>query len=272
MTDKEKSYNYDGGVNSTAIPGDTAHTPPDLPVTGAASSSHLEGKRLDSAERLFSLGSLTSGVCHELNNTLNAILMNAELGLLLLQKGVDQNKITSILRTVVEEVKRGGGLTRSVLEFARAEDHKPTAGGDLNETIAKARSMADSVLRRRNVQLELQLNDTLPKLPLNATAMAQAIANLIVNAAEAGATQVRVATDYDDANMLLATVTDNGPGILPACLDRVFEPFFTTHGAEGKLGLGLALAQNIVNDHQGDISVHSLVNTGTRFVIRLPVR
>lgn len=230
----------------------------------------LHGDQIQRAERLFSLGNLVSGVCHELNNTLNALSMNAELGLLLLQKGVDQEKLNAIFRTIVEEVKRSGVLTRSVLDFAKKSDYSPTQKGDLNDALMRAKKLIDSILRRSNGHLELQQNPDLPELPLNPVAMAQAVANLIDNALEAGASHVRIAAEYDDVNMLL-TVTDNGSGISDEDLPHIFEPFFTTRASShGKLGLGLSLAHRIIADHDGHIDVQSLQDTGTRFVIRLP--
>jgi C4-dicarboxylate-specific signal transduction histidine kinase len=230
----------------------------------------LESDQIRHAEKLFSLGNVLSGVCHELNNTLNALSMNAELGLLLLNKGTDQDKLTAIFKTIVEEIKRSGGLTRGILDFAKKDHYAPTQNGDLNDVLLKAKKLIDSILRRSQSNLELQQDTALPELPLNSVAMAQAVANLIHNALNAGASHVRIATEYNDTDMLL-TVTDNGSCISSDALPHIFEPFFTTRAAQGSLGLGLSLVYRIIADHKGHIDVHSLPATGTRCVVKLPL-
>lgn len=247
---------------SSSTPSDIQRAQTHLPV--------LQSNQIQHAERLFSSGNLVSGVFHELNNTLNALSMNAELGLLLLQKNTDQEKLTHIFRTIVEEVKRSGILTRGVLDFAKKSDYAPTQKGNLSNALAQAKKFIDSILRRSNGHLELQQDKSWPEIPLNSIAIAQAIANLIGNALEAGASHVRIAAEYDDANMLL-TVTDNGSGISDEALPHIFEPFFTTRASHGKVGLGLSLTHRIIAAHQGHIDVQSLPDTGTRFVIRLPL-
>jgi signal transduction histidine kinase len=252
--------NYVPSSNTTALKITQAHL------------STLHGNQIQRAERLFSLGNLVSGVCHELNNTLNALSMNAELGLLLLSKDQDkdQDKLKSIFRTMVEEVKRSGTLTRGILDFSKKGNYAPTQNGDLNDALARAKKLTDSLLRRSKSQLELQQDNDLPELPLSLVAVAQAVANIIHNAVEAGASHVRIGTEYDKTNILL-TVTDNGSGISTQVLPHIFEPFFTTRATQGNLGLGLSLTQRIIRDHDGQIDVHSLPDTGTRFVVKLPL-
>jgi two-component system NtrC family sensor kinase len=229
----------------------------------------LQSDQIRRAERLFSLGNLVSGVCHELNNTLNALSMNAELGLLLLNKGTDQDKLKAIFRTIVDEVKHSGALTRGILDFSKKGNYAPIQSGNLNDVLARAKKLTDSFIRRSNGHLELQQDNDLPELPLDSVALAQAIANIIYNAVEAGASHVRIAAEHDKTHILL-TVTDNGSGISSKDLSHVFEPFFTTRATQGNLGLGLSLTQRIIADHDGHIDVHSLPDTGTRFVVRLP--
>jgi signal transduction histidine kinase len=231
----------------------------------------FQSNQIQRAERLFSLGNLVSGVCHELNNTLNALSMNAELGLLLLNKDTDQEKLSAIFQTIVAEVKRGGALTRGILDFSKKDNYAPVQHGNLNDVLARAKKLTDSILRRSNGQLEWQPNNDLPELPLDSVAIAQAVANIINNAVEAGASHVRIAAECDKATLLL-TVTDNGSGISNQDLPYVFEPFFTTRATQGSLGLGLSLAHRIIADHDGTIDVYSLPDTGTRFIVKLPLR
>jgi signal transduction histidine kinase len=132
----------------------------------------------------------------------------------------------------------------------------------------EARNLAYSVLRRNAAQLSWELNPELPAVKLNAIAMALAIAHLLHNAAEAGASQVRLTTG-NNAGWITVTLVDNGAGIPPEHLSLIFEPFFTTRRTQGKIGLGLSLAQRIIADHGGSIEARSAPGD-TRFVIYLP--
>lgn len=221
------------------------------------------------AERLFSIGALTGGIIHELNNPLNAILINAELGLLFLEKEIDRDKLAKILRIIVQEVKHAGNLTRSVLDFSKMSHYAPREYTGLNKVVSRARNLASSILSRLNVKVDLQLDETLPDLYLNQPAIEQALANLIVNAAEAGATRIHLVTAQAEGYATVS-VLDNGSGIPTEYMEFIFEPFFTTRQAQHKLGLGLSLVRRIVADHHGEVKVQSSPGE-TRFVVRLPL-
>src|SRR5512143_1259118 len=121
----------------------------------------VQGDSVRQAERLFSIGTLAGGIIHELNNPLNAILINAELGLLLLEKEIDRDKLAKILRIIVQEAKHAGNLTRCVLDFSKMNHYAPREHADLNKAIVRARHLASSILSRLNVKVDLQLDDTL---------------------------------------------------------------------------------------------------------------
>lgn len=119
----------------------------------------LEPERIQQCERLFSLGALAAGLIHELNNPLNAILMNAELGLLRLQKASDQDELLRILQKISQEAKRGGLLTRNVVEFAKTGVASPNGkncttfpslpiDSPMNQCIVKVNSLSDRLDRR----------------------------------------------------------------------------------------------------------------------------
>ncbi len=238
-------------------------------TSSTPSLAPLEPERIQQCERLFGLGALATGLLHELNNPLNAILMNAELGLLRLQKISDQDELMHILQKISQEAKHGGLLTRHVAEFAKAGNYAPNGSADLNSAVMPARALAHSVLRRNAVQLEWELDPEPPTLNLNATAIALATAHLFQNAAEAGASQVRLTTG-NHGRWATISMVDNGAGITPGNLPMIFEPFFTTRQAQGHVGLGLSLARRIVADHGGKIDVHSLPGE-TRLVIYFPL-
>lgn len=221
------------------------------------------------AERLFSISTLAGGIIHEINNPLNAILINAELGLLFLEKESDRDKLAKILRIIVQEAKQAGHLTRSMLDFYKMRTYAPRGHGDLNKAVSRARNLASSILSRLNVKVDMQLAETLPELYFNQPAVEQAVAHLIINAAEAGATRIQLIT-AQAGNYQTVSVLDNGGGIPADAMDLIFEPFFTTRQAQQKLGLGLSLVRRIIGDHQGEIKVQSSPGD-TRFVVYLPL-
>lgn len=222
------------------------------------------------AERLSSLGALAAGMAHEINNPLNAILMNAELGLMSLEKKVDPERLVQILHRIVDDAKRGGSITRNVVQFARADNYVPQGLGDLNEIILASRKLVASMLQRYDVKLNFQLEPELPKLKLHQTALEQAVVNLINYAVKSGASQVNIHTARA-GDQALFTVSDDGPRIVPGELGHVFDPFYTTRreGGGGAADLGLSLVHRIISDHGGTIDVESPAEGGVQFRIKL---
>jgi len=229
----------------------------------------LETERIRQLERLFAVGTLAAGTAHELNNPLNAILMNAELGLLMLQKSNDSEKLSRILHTIAQEARRGGAVTRGLSEFARAQDYRPKDFGELNAIILTARNSAGAALRQQNVDLKLQLDPTPPKININRVAMEQVVAQLLINAAESKAKVINVVTEPDEHTIALHII-DDGEGIDPAIAGRIFDPFFTTRQSQGKPGLGLSVVKRIIDDHRGTVTLQDCAE-GAHVIVRLPV-
>lgn len=222
-------------------------------------------------ERLLSLGRLTGGVVHELNNPLNAILMNAELGLLLLEqqdRGAD--KLANVLRTIAQETRRCGTITQELHNLVWADDFSPTEpAGDLNAAVAVMRSLIGSNLRRNKAALDLNLQDDLPKLALNPLGMALAIANLVNNAIDAGASQIQVVSAIAGAQIHLCVI-DNGSVMPKEDINSLLADSLLMSREERSV-LGLALAQRIANDHQGELVVSRDSQKGNQLIIKLPL-
>jgi two-component system NtrC family sensor kinase len=124
-------------------------------------------------------------------------------------------------------------------------------------------------LQKHNARLDLELDQTLPRLELNQIAMEQAMVNLISNAAQSGASRINVRIN-GDGQYICMVVNDDGRGIAQEELEHIFDPFYTTRRSQGGSGLGLSLVHRIVADHNGTVEAHSAPGEGTRFVIRLP--
>jgi two-component system CheB/CheR fusion protein len=225
--------------------------------------------RMRQAERLASLGTLAAGIAHEVNNPLNSILMNAELGLVSLQSNSGREKLPQLLRTIAEEARRGGSITRNVLQFSRADHYTPKGQADLNNLITRAREHVASVLQEHHVRLDLELGQTSSWLELNQIAMEQAMVNLIGNAAQSGASKIVIKTEREEDHVRV-TISDDGRGIPQEEIEHIFDPFYTTRRSQGGSGLGLSLVHRIVSDHNGTVEAHSAPGKGAQFVLRLP--
>jgi two-component system, cell cycle sensor histidine kinase and response regulator CckA len=235
------------------------------------------------AQRLENLGTLASGIAHDLNNILTPIVAITEL-LPLRLKNLDE-RTQKLLGTLAENSKRGRELVAQILTFAR--------GGDGEHTILQPRHLLAEVVQiarqtfPRSIEISLQIeNSNLWTLSADSTQLHQVLINLCVNARDAmpegGELTIKaeniILTDeypklHPDAQggaYVAITVADTGIGIQPELFGRIFEPFFTTKPIGKGTGLGLSTVQTIVNNHQGFVDISSQVDHGTQFRFYLP--
>jgi two-component system NtrC family sensor kinase len=234
-------------------------------------------QKLMQSDRLASLGQLSASVAHEINNPVSGVLnLSMLMQRMLKEDGIPPNRLEEFrkyLSQVTSETSRVGRIVSDLLAFSRRS--KPQrAPGDLNKVARMTLSLAQHKLKLSNVEVEASLKEDLPAVHCDSSQMQQVVLNLLLNAAEATQAKperrVRVATDVRDGAVLL-TVSDNGEGIPPENLGKIFHPFFTTK-PEGKgVGLGLAVTYGIVEAHGGDIEVQSKVGEGTTFTVSLPL-
>ncbi len=235
------------------------------------------------AQRMESLGTLASGIAHDLNNILTPILAAAQL--LPLQLTNPSEKSQTLLRILSESATRGSDLVTQILSFARGMDGQFIAlqvGHVLAELLRIVQqTFPKSITIERHIPTE-----TLWLVSADATQLHQIFMNLCVNARDAmpeggtlrlAAENVVVDENYARMNIdahvgayVVVTVADTGMGIPPEIIERVFEPFFTTKEVGKGTGLGLSTTVGIVKKHGGFMNVYSEVNRGTRFKIYLP--
>ncbi len=243
----------------------------ELAVTFNRMTSNLQRNReleasLAQQGKMASLGILSSGVAHEINNPLGVILGYA---------GYLENKLPPedpnyhFIHEIKRESKRCKKIVQDLLNYARTP--KPEfAETDLNQLLEQIVSFAANHTDMHGVKIVRDFSDDLPVLALDGDQIRQVAINLILNAgaamADGGQLTVRTCREEVDAVM---TFTDTGSGIDEADLERIFEPFYTTK--DRGTGLGLAITRQIIEQHHGSIQMTSRLNLGTTVTVRLPL-
>ena len=224
------------------------------------------------AQKMVSIGALSSSMTHEFNNILMTVINYAKMGLRHKQ-AADRDKA---FEKILAAGQRASRMTTGMLAFARAK-------GDHRESLNVARLVEDVLvlvekdLQMHRVRLEPQLAPEV-YAEINAGQVQQVILNLIVNARQAmpngGNLTVAVRRNAED-NFAEITVRDTGSGIPAEKLPHIFEPFYTTkkpdERGQGGTGLGLSLCKQVVDSHRGRIRVESVPGQGTAFTIKLPL-
>jgi two-component system NtrC family sensor kinase len=226
--------------------------------------------KLIQSEQLASLGQLAAGVAHELNNPLATILLYADI--LRRESALDLQYQTD-LETIINETLRCKQIVSGLLNFARQTqvNAQPTSVNDLIQELIEIEKRHT---RYEKIDFNLELDAALPLAELDAAQFREVLLNLIHNAADAmpdgGKITIRTAAKPDD--MIAVEVQDEGKGIPPEHLSKLFTPFFTTKPVGKGTGLGLAIIYGIVKMHRGQINVQSEVGRGTTFTISLPIK
>ncbi len=227
-------------------------------------------QRIQHAEKMASLGQLAGGIAHEINNPLGVILCYTELLKSQLADFPHGFEDVAIIEKHAVNCQR---IVADLLEFARGQEtaRRPT---DLNPTIEEVVRMVDHQFRQQRCTIELDLAPGLPLVKIDANKMKQVYLNLLMNARQAinGRGIIRIKTRYlPDAGQVQISFWDNGVGIPPEIIDRIFDPFFSTKKTGEGTGLGLSVSYGIIKEHGGDIHVESERGQWTRFVIELPL-
>jgi two-component system NtrC family sensor kinase len=219
-------------------------------------------------ERLLAIGRVASGVAHELNNPLAAVLHLAQ-DLRADRARTDHD--TEALDTIAEQVRRCRTIVRDLLAFARGQDGRPERA-DARVVVAAAKAATEAMMRERGTRLEVRLAPDLPQILTDASGLEQVLTALIANAVQAagdGGTVVVEGARAGDGWQF--AVEDSGPGIPVDVVPRIFEPFFTTKAEGQGTGLGLAVSLGIVRRQGGTIRVDpGGGGKGARVVVVVP--
>ena len=239
-------------------------------------------KQLRQAQKLESLGVLAGGIAHDLNNTLTPIMGFTALVEESLPQGSPNRES---LKEVLKSSERAVNLVRQILAFSRrgGQERKPV---DIADAIKEAMKLLRATIPK-TIEIRLNIDPECGRIWADATQIEQVMMNLCTNAYQAledtggllevSLTPLEVSSEDARAHPHLQrgphvklTVSDTGPGIDPAIVERVFEPFFTTKGVGEGTGLGLSIVHGIVTAHGGAISCRSEAGKGTSFFVYLP--
>jgi two-component system NtrC family sensor kinase len=218
------------------------------------------------------IGQLVSGVAHELNNPLAGISAFAQL--LLTEKRLSQEQ-RGASETIYAESRRASRIVNNLLTFAR--QYKPEKGPTaLNQVLDDTLELRAYELRVRGIEINRDYDESIPDTMADAHQLQQVFLNLFTNAeqsmerAEGRPHRLTVRTRRAGRSVRIE-IEDTGPGIPPALLDRIFNPFFTTKPTGSGTGLGLSISLGIVREHEGRIWAENLQGAGARFIIELPI-
>jgi len=232
------------------------------------------GEKLLHAERLSSMGKLVAGIAHELNNPLMGIMGFSQL----LMDTPDDKHIKDVkgkLEKIYHESMRTARIVQNLLTFARATAPKREYT-EINALIRSTIDLRGYSLRTNNIDIDLELDQTLPATMVDKHQIQQVFINLINNAEDAilgasGNGRLTIKTAVIDGHIEI-TFSDDGPGIPSEIIGQVFDPFFTTKDVGKGTGLGLSITHGIVAEHGGDITVENHLEGGALVKITLPVR
>jgi PAS domain S-box-containing protein len=227
-------------------------------------------EQLVHSEKLAAVGQLISGVAHELNNPLTAILGYSQL---LSSSGEVGPQALGYIEKLYKQALRTHRIVQNLLSFAR--QHKPErVPVRLNSILEDTLALRDYDLRMRQIRVHLDLDGELPEVPADPHQLQQVFLNLINNAVDAiletgteGDLWVRTGTEADQ---VFVEFVDSGPGVKDA--SRVFDPFYTTKPVGKGTGLGLSICYGIITEHGGRIQVQNAPEHGAAFRIKLPLR
>jgi two-component system NtrC family sensor kinase len=228
-------------------------------------------EQLIQAEKLAAMGQMLAGVAHELNNPLTAILGVTEL---LRDRPTEDEATKRQLELTHRQARRAARIVQNLLEFSRpASPQKKSV--DLNSIIERTLQLHEHSLRRNNVEVDFHPQPDMPGVIGDANQLIQVFLNLVSNAEQAirevrdsGRIQIRFARL---GSRISLTFQDDGVGVRPESLPRLFDPFYTTKRPGGGTGLGLSICLSIIREHGGTIEAEALPAGGSAFTVYLPV-
>jgi PAS domain S-box-containing protein len=263
----------------------------------AEEQERIHREQLFQADKMATLGTLVSGVAHEINNPIMFVMLNAPILKTLWSAVVPsldahqastgpfklgnmpyaqmRERMPRLLDDLVDGAKRVKAIVSDLKDFARQESSAMTEDIDINEVVRKATGLVANLVKKSTNRFEVDLATDLPLLRGNAQRIEQVVINLLVNSCQALPDKerliaLRTRLDRPSGGLTIA-VADEGTGMSSEVLQRIKDPFYTTKRESGGTGLGLAIAERIVEDHGGRIQFVSQPGRGTTAEVWIPI-
>jgi len=219
-------------------------------------------------EKMNALGVLAAGIAHEVNTPLTGISSFTQM---LQEQTRDRDPRSALLSKIEKQADRASKIVNGLLNFAR-HDHSEFGPVDLNRVLGETLSLLDPQAKGSRIRIRKELDPDLPPIRGDENKLLQVFVNLVVNSFDAmpsgGWLTLRTASDGETVT---AEVADTGHGIAEDEIRRIYDPFYSTKKKAGGNGLGLSITYGIVQEHAGSMEVESRPDSGTRFVVALPV-
>jgi two-component system, NtrC family, sensor kinase len=263
-------------------------------LTKAYSDLEHAQEKLVHAEKMASLGQLTAGIAHEIQNPLNFVNNFSEINTELIEELQENlpddktrmalNEVKANMEKITAHGKRADAIVKSMLQHSKVQNSERRLT-DINALVSETTQQAKQMLPDKGVgtpiETSIQLDPFIGKMEVAPAEIASVIMNLLTNAQFAVSEkmklnpahyqpQIEVAT-LKSGNEIMITVRDNGIGIPSSALQKIFQPFYTTRATGSGTGLGLSLNYNIIKAHGGEINVMSSEGMETKFTVVLPI-
>lgn len=262
----------------------------------AEENALVKQEQLFQAAKMVALGTLVSGVAHEINNPITSIMLNApnlatvwNAVLPIVDRHYTQHgdfrvgatvysrigdRIPQILTGITDDARRVRDIVADLKDFSRDNPSDMKDNVDLNNVVDKSVGLTANLIKKSTDHFNLSYDPDLPMLSGNAQRIEQVVINLVVNACQAlpdADRSVTVLTGFEvKKNQIILEVRDEGEGIDAEALKRITDPFFTTRREKGGTGLGLAVSDRIVKDHGGTMAFESTPGMGTTVRVTFP--
>ncbi|MFH1414923.1 MAG: HAMP domain-containing sensor histidine kinase [Elusimicrobiota bacterium] len=231
-------------------------------------------EQLVQAEKMASIGIVTAGVVHDINNLLGSMLTNTQM-LLMIEEDENKKESLNLMQRAIRQCKN---MVKDLLDYARKEtiviDQKQI---NLNTSLEEACNLMQVEIEKDQIKLEKEFSENIPEVQANENELIQVFTNVLVNARKAirkseravGERKIIIKTSQDSDHVII-DIIDNGCGIPDEIRGRIFDPFFTTEDAGKGTGLGLSITKTIIDRHKGIIECKSKLDEGTTMFIKLP--
>ncbi len=221
------------------------------------------------SRKIASLGTLVSGVAHELNNPINNIILTIDS--LVGGRKVTEERRAALLQDILDQAIRASGIVKNLLDFSRSQA-STVQDIELPQMLQDTIRIAGNQIALNNIKVHQHISPGLAKVRGNRQELQQVLLNLIINSVQAmpAGGDLIIAADQQEDKRINITVQDTGVGIPEEHLPHIFDPFFTTKEVGQGTGLGLSVSYGIICKHGGRISVHNCKGKGCKFTVVIP--